>query len=63
MGNSEYHPNPCVFVCPFYHEGKCGDNGKFRLNAPSMVSQLYSHWQSQHAARGPAVRSVSPGRT
>ena len=30
----------------------CGDNGKFRLNAPSMISQMYSHWQHQHAARG-----------
>ena len=49
MGSAAFHPNPCVLICPSSHEGKCGDNGKFRLNGPSRVSQLYSHWQVQHA--------------
>jgi len=61
MGSTAYMPSPCVFVCPFYHESKCGENGKFRLNGPCVVSQLYSHWQSQHKARWPrAYREIRP---
>ena len=55
MGSADFHPNPCVLICPFAHEGNCGDNGKFRLNGPSRVSQLYSHWKVQHAGNPAAA--------
>ena len=38
MGSADYHPNPCILICPF-----CALDGK--LNNFSAVSQLYSHWQ------------------
>jgi len=60
MGSAVYMPSPCVFVCPFYHESNCGENGKFRLNGPCMVSQLYSHWQRQHKALGSGFTRIGP---
>ena len=45
MGDADYHPNPCVIVCPF---ATC-KKAHYHLNSFSTVSQLYSHWQKQHA--------------
>jgi hypothetical protein len=47
MGDADYHPNPCVLVCPF---AKCR-KAHYHLNGFSAVSQLYSHWQKRHACR------------
>lgn len=45
MGDADYHPNPCVLVCPFATCRKA----HYHLNGFSAVSQLYSHWQKKHA--------------
>ena len=43
MGDADYHPNPCVLICPFATCRKA----HYHLNGFSAVSQLYSHWQSR----------------
>ena len=43
MGNADYHPSPCVLICPF---GTCS-KAHYHLNGFSSVSQLYSHWQKR----------------
>ena len=61
MGCAEYHPNPCVLICPF--EG-C-KKGRRQLNGPGLVSQLYSHWQSKvcrHRAHAAAAAATRPPR-
>ena len=44
MGDANYHPNPCVLICPFAMCRKA----HYHLNSFSTVSQLYSHWQKNH---------------
>ena len=55
MGDADYHPNPCVIICPFATCRKA----HYHLNGFSTVSQLYSHWQKKHTLpaleRGTAV--------
>ena len=45
MGCADYHPNPCVFICPF----KTCRKSQYHLNGFSAISQLYSHWQKKHS--------------
>ena len=45
MGDADYHPNPCVLICPF---ATC-KKGHRQLNGVCAISQLYSHWQKNHA--------------
>ena len=47
MGDADYHPNPCVLICPF---AKCC-KAHYHLNGFSAVSQLYSHWQKKYVCR------------
>ena len=44
MGNADYHPNPCVIICPF---ATCKKSHRV-LNGIGAVSQLYSHWKEGH---------------
>lgn len=44
MGNADYHPSPCILICPF---GTCSKAHR-HLNSFSAVSQLYSHWKNKH---------------
>ena len=53
MGCADYHPNPCVLVCPF---ATCKKSHRI-LNGIGAVSQLYSHWQQRHA-ENPAARKL-----
>ena len=53
MGSADYHPNPCVLICPF---ATCRKS-HYHLNGFSTVSQLYSHWQQNHA-KNKAARTL-----
>ena len=51
MGCADYHPSPCVLICPF---ATCKKSHRV-LNGVSAVSQLYSHWKEGHKDN-PAAR-------
>jgi hypothetical protein len=46
MGDADYHPNPCILICPF---ATCRKS-HYHLNGFSAVSQLYSHWKKKHGS-------------
>ena len=54
MGCADYHPAPCVLICPL--EG-C-KKGRRQLNGPGLISQLYSHWQDKAHASNPAAKTL-----
>jgi hypothetical protein len=55
MGCEDYHPSPCVLFCPF--EG-C-KKGRYQLNGPGLISQLYSHWQDKAHVGNPAAKELA----
>ena len=58
MGCADYHPAPCVLICPL--EG-C-KKGRRQLNGPGLISQLYSHWQDKVHASNPAAKTLEVRR-
>jgi hypothetical protein len=54
MGCADYHPAPCVLFCPFVGCKK----GRHQLNGPSLISQLFSHWQDKAHASNPAAKAL-----